>query len=61
MNVWVLVAILVMDSNFKMMPLGAFVSMDECFQAREAFMATGPKPKINYESVCIQTNQLEIL
>jgi len=61
MNVWVLVAILVMDSNFKMMPLGAFVSMDECFQARQAFMATGPQPKINYESVCIQTNQLEIL
>lgn len=30
--------------------------MDECFEAREYFMATAPQPKINYEAICIQTD-----
>lgn len=61
MTVWVLVATLFMQGEFKFMALGAYPSMDECFKAREHFMDTGPKPKINYESVCIKTDQLEIL
>ena len=32
--------------------------MAECFEAREYFIATAPKPKIDYEAVCIQTNQV---
>ena len=30
--------------------------MAGCFEARDFFMATAPKPKINYEAVCVQTN-----
>ena len=61
MSVWVLVAMMFIEGQFKFMMLGAYTAMDECFEAREYFMATGPQPKINYESICIKTDQLEIL
>jgi len=33
----------------------------ECFEAREYFISTAPKPKINYEAICIQTDKMESL
>jgi hypothetical protein len=61
MTVWVLVATLFIQGEFKFMGLGVFATMNECFTARDYFIATGPQPKINYEAVCVQTNQLEVL
>ena len=40
------------------MPQGPFATMAECFEAREHFINTAPKPKINYEAVCVQTDQM---
>jgi hypothetical protein len=39
-------------------PQGPFPSMETCFEARDYFMDTAPKPKINYEAVCIQTDKV---
>ena len=61
MTAWVLVALLFIEGQIKFIALGAFTTMDECFTARDYFIATGPQPKINYEAVCVQTNQLEVL
>jgi hypothetical protein len=36
---------------------GPFLTMDKCFEARDHLIATGPKPKVNYEAVCIQMEQ----
>ena len=51
---WVLFAILIQGNNYSVLPQGPFLSMDDCFAAREVFIESGPKPKINYEAVCIQ-------
>jgi hypothetical protein len=32
--------------------------MEECFGARDLFIATAPKPKMNYDAICIQTNEI---
>lgn len=61
MTAWVLVALIFTQGEFKFIGLGVYTSMNECFVARDYFIATGPKPKINYEAVCIQTDQLEAL
>lgn len=54
---WVLFAILIQGNGYSVYPQGPFLSMDECFEAREVFIESGPKPKINYEAVCVQTDQ----
>jgi len=53
---WLLFAILIQTDGYAVYPQGPFMSMAECFEAREYFMATAPQPKINYEAVCIQTD-----
>ena len=37
-------------------PLGVFIEMDDCFEAREYVLAQAEKPKINYEIVCVQVD-----
>jgi len=37
---------------------GPFPTMEVCFEERESILSTLPKPKINYEAVCIQTNKV---
>jgi len=54
---WVLFAIIIQSSGYTVYPQGPFMTMDDCFAAREYFIQTGPKPKINYEAVCIQTDE----
>jgi len=54
---WVLVAVLIINQESQHMPLGYFTEMESCIEARDVFIATGPKPKINYEAVCIFTDQ----
>ena len=53
---WLLFAILIQTDGYAVSPQGPFMSMAECFEAREYFMATAPQPKMNYEAVCIQTD-----
>ena len=55
---WMLFAIIITAEGYGTMPQGPFATMNECFEAREYFMATAPKPKINYEAVCVQTDQV---
>ena len=53
---WLLFAILIQTDGYAVYPQGPFMTMDQCFEAREHFINTAPKPKINYEAVCIQTD-----
>ena len=52
-----LFAIIITADGYGVMPQGPFTTITECFEAREYFIETAPKPKINYEAVCIQTDQ----
>jgi len=54
---WMLFAIIITANGYGTMPQGPFSTMVECFQARQYFIETAPKPKINYEAVCIQTDK----
>jgi len=58
LTVWLLVGILVQGSQVFTKPLGAFVEMDRCFEVREYVLAQASKPKLNYEVVCVQTNEM---
>ena len=53
---WLLFAILIQTDGYAVYPQGPFMTMNDCFEAREHFINTAPKPKMNYEAVCIQTN-----
>ena len=53
---WLLFAILIQTDGYAVFPQGPFMTMDDCFEAREHFINTAPKPKMNYEAVCIQTD-----
>lgn len=53
---WLLFAILIQSDGYAVFPQGPFMTMDDCFEAREHFINTAPKPKMNYEAVCIQTD-----
>lgn len=58
MITWALFVILLDSERYYVMPRGHFVTMEQCFDMRDAFIATAPEPKINYEAVCIQTDQI---
>lgn len=53
---WLLFAILIQTDGYAVYPQGPFMTMNDCFEAREHFINTAPKPKMNYEAVCIQTD-----
>lgn len=53
---WMLFVIVLEIDRYYVAPNGLHSTMDQCFEARELFMSTAPKPKINYEAVCIQTD-----
>ena len=55
---WILFTILLTAEGYLTHTQGPFATMDDCFEARDFLIATGPKPKINYEAVCIQTDEL---
>jgi hypothetical protein len=58
---WLLVAILIEDGTIFTKALGIYPSMGHCFEVREYVMQQSVKPKLNYETVCIQTNELNQL
>lgn len=51
---WMLFTILLTTEGYYTHTQGPFTTMDDCFEARDYIIATGPKPKINYEAVCVQ-------
>ena len=53
---WMLFTILMSAEGYLTHSQGPFLTMDECFKAREYLMETAPKPKINYEAVCVHTD-----
>ena len=53
---WLLFTILIQPDGYAVYPQGPFMTMDECFEAREYVVQTAPQPKINYEAVCVQTD-----
>lgn len=55
---WLLVGILIQNGMVYAKPLGIFGSENKCLEVREYVMAQAPKPDINYESVCVHTDQL---
>lgn len=56
---WVLFVILLEADRYYVSPNGMYPTMEECFAAHELFMLTAPKPKINYDAICIQSDKLE--
>jgi len=61
MTMWMLVAIILINGDFRIMAVSAHTDVETCNMHRQYFMATAPQPQMNYESVCIPTNQLEVL
>jgi hypothetical protein len=57
---WMLFVIVLKANVYFVAPKGPFMSMEECFIARDRSLATFPKPKINYEAVCIQTDKVGV-
>lgn len=58
MITWALFVIFLEGEKYYVMPRGHYMTMEQCADMREAFIALAPKPKINYESVCIKTNEI---
>ena len=55
---WLLFLIVVDSNVYFVAPQGMFTSMEECFTARDRSLVTLPKPKINYELICVSTNKI---
>lgn len=55
---WALFVIVLKADMYYVIPDGIYPSMNKCFEAREAFMQSAPQPKINYEVVCVKTDQV---
>ena len=53
---WALVGVVVGMAGAQAVPVSIHATMDECFSAREVFMEELPKPKMNYEVVCVRTD-----
>lgn len=56
---WMLFVIVLQSDAYFVAPKGPFTSMESCFEERSRTLATFPEPKINYEAVCIRTDQVE--
>lgn len=55
---WVLFVILLEADRYYVSPNGFYPTARDCIEAREFFIATAPQPQINYEAICIQTDQV---
>ena len=59
MIIWVLIGILIQDGMLYSKTLGIYPTEEVCAQVRIYVMDQAEKPKINYETVCIKTNQIQ--
>jgi len=55
---WMLFVIVLETTQYFVASRGPFPTMQVCFEARERILSTLPKPKINYEAICIQTDKV---
>jgi len=53
---WILFVIFLEADRYVVAPQDVYPMMADCFEARDFFIATAPKPKINYDAICIQTD-----
>ena len=53
---WALVGVVVGMAGAQAVPVSIHATMEQCFTAREVFMEELPKPKMNYEVVCVRTD-----
>jgi len=58
MITWVLFVLLLEAERYYVMPQGHYMTMEECFEARDVVMQSAPQPKMNYDAICIQTNEI---
>lgn len=56
---WLLVGILISGQQIMVKPFGFFPEMEDCFSARQIALSAVEKPKVNYEFVCIRTDNGE--
>ncbi len=60
MITWVLFVLLLEAEQYYVVPQGHYMTMKECFEAREVVMQSAPQPKMNYDAICIQTNEIRM-
>ena len=58
MVTWILFVLLLEAEKYYVMSQGQYLTMKDCFEAREIVMQSAPQPKMNYEAICVQTNQI---
>lgn len=58
---WLLFAIILEAEQYYVKAVSAHKHAAECYAARDRMLATAPKPKINYEIVCIATDRVTVL
>ena len=58
MITWVLFVLLLEAERYYVVPQGHYMTMEKCFEAREIVMQSAPQPKMNYDAICIQTNEI---
>ena len=56
---WALIGVMLATQGVAVQPISLHDTMEECFEAREQIMLVMPKPKINYEAVCVRTDLFE--
>ena len=54
---WILVAITITGLDINVFGNGIYDSYEGCLVAKEDLMTDAPQPKINYEMICVMTNQ----
>ena len=57
---WVLFGLFLEANRYMVAPQGVYAEMNDCFEARDYFLATAPQPKINYAAVCIPSDVVEM-
>ena len=60
MVIWALFIILLEAEKYYVMPQGVYETEIKCLEAQTLFMLTAPKPKMNYESICVPTDQVRM-
>lgn len=56
---WMLFVIVMEATRYFVLPQGPFISEAVCLEAREGILSTGSQPKVNYDAICIPTDQLD--
>lgn len=56
---WLLFIITIFEGTYGVSANGPYPSMAKCFKVREALLKTYEQPKINYEAVCVRTDQVK--